>query len=67
MGLLAGGLGLIVPCECGDSVAGFIDLQVDLIVRGDALAFLFEPSDALVDGISLFGEVRFLQTCADFC
>ena len=37
-----------------------------LIVRGDALAFLFEPSDELVDSISLFSTVRFLQICADF-
>ena len=48
MGLLAGGLGLIDPCKCGDLAAGFIDLEVDLIVCGDAFSFLKDKVNSLM-------------------
>ena len=52
VGLLARGLGLIVPGEFGHQPGGFIRLQIDPIVTGDTFAFLLEPPDPLVDRVA---------------
>jgi hypothetical protein len=39
---------------------------MDLIVNGDAFVLFLEATDALVDGVVLFGEAGFKQAFAEF-